>query len=1021
MLNALGLGHESELLPTPQAFPESGNVVRRAQLSEFIAMIGTAPRWIVHAAGGLGKTVFVQSVAAELAQQNEVVLFDCFGGGAYRTLADGRHRPERGLLHIVNELACRGLCDPILPGTSDSAEVVRRSIHRFKQAIEVVRRTKPSAHLVAIIDAADNAAMEAINRHQWSFPRELVESLTAADPIDGLTVIVTARPERVGIAIGSADCKPFEIKPFILAETGAFISARRTDATPTQVEVVHRRAEGNPRVIANLIEPDRDLVSETQTDARVELNGLIQERIDRAVKLAEIKGANPDSIGAFLCALSLLPPPVPLSEAAIAFGVSAPEIESFAADLSPLLDRTRHGLIFRDEPTETLVSQRYGGHVYLLNEVVARLTAAQSQSVYAARSLPGLLSAMGRIDDLHRLAFDATFPTTLTGDVAKRVIRLNRLRTALGAAARARRHDAIVDMLVELSTVVAVDERGQDYLLAHPDLVVALGDSDALRRLFESKTAWAGSRHARLTTAYTTDGDLPEAFVHAKRTEEWLQWLWKQDERDRFDVKTNFEDFVGIASYLVASGRTTVAASYVDQWRSDVYSYRLATRLVEVCRVSQALGKMPNAVGLLGTAADCRRLPASIPVAILKSLVVDDVTAEKLLSRLTKAVEKRPGTGDDLPEYREVDSYHLALQRCALRAAQLRLDEARTLAARVAPKRIDLWSLRDPFSTRYAVPWVISVAARAAADSRTPTLFDCVPTELWMLVKEESAPASDEEQLDLLKTRLKADPTKGDGETPKQMSAESRRQASDGLNVRIPAVLALTKRVATIASASDAQSRSVSLSEFFDGWKSAVAEVQKDYRYRTEDARFIDNLYSECALQVLNALNAFTAQTAAACIEWMGRAEFTPVHLFTELVAGFARNAETAEWAGKIAANTLAAIGHEDDVASRANLLARLARAILPADRAEATALFTRGLADLDAIGSGDYAFTNELLWFAKSSTNGPLPPDTAHHLAKICELNVYDSRKFPWPLAAAAFSRCWAGISGATVSLARS
>src|SRR5690606_30210764 len=112
------------------------------------------------------------------------------------------------------------------------------------------------------------------------------------------------------------------------------------------------------------------------------------------------------------------------------------------------------------------------------------------------------------------------------------------------------------------------------------------------------------------------------------------------------------------ASYLVASGRTTVAASYVDQWRSDAYSYRVATRLVEVCSVSEALGKMPNAAGLLGTAADCRRLPASIPVAILKSLVVDDITAGKLLSRLTKAVERRPGPGDDLPEYREVDSYN---------------------------------------------------------------------------------------------------------------------------------------------------------------------------------------------------------------------------------------------------------------------------------------------------------------------------------------------------------------------------
>jgi hypothetical protein len=102
VLSVLGFGYESELLPTPQAFPEVGNVVRRAHLSELIATVVNAPRWIVQAAGGLGKTVFVQSLAAELAQHHEVVLFDCFGGGAYPTLADGRHRPERGLLHVVN-------------------------------------------------------------------------------------------------------------------------------------------------------------------------------------------------------------------------------------------------------------------------------------------------------------------------------------------------------------------------------------------------------------------------------------------------------------------------------------------------------------------------------------------------------------------------------------------------------------------------------------------------------------------------------------------------------------------------------------------------------------------------------------------------------------------------------------------------------------------------------------------------------------------------------------------------------
>lgn len=562
VLAALRLSEEGDLLPTPQAFPEVGEIVKRAQLADFIKNITNAPRWIVHAAGGIGKTVFVESLAAELGAQDEVVLFDCFGGGAYRVLTDGRHRPERGLLHIVNELACRGICDPILPGTNDAAEVVRRSLQRFRQAIKVVRRTKPGGRLFILIDAADNAALEAERRGQPSFPRELLESLSAQAAIDGLFVIATARTERRYQAIGGAVCEPFALLPFTLAESEAFISARRPQASAAEIQVVHRRADGNPRVIANLIERDRDLVGETLSEAKVEVEGLIQERIDRAVNLARQKGAQADSIGAFLCALSVLPPPVPIDEIAIAFGIASAEVESFAADLSPLLDRTRHGIIFRDEPTETLVEQRYGSQLHLLNSVAARLIEAQASSVYAARSLPGLLFAMGRVDDLRKLAFDTRFPAALSSDVAKRTIRLNRLRTALGAAAHARNYNAMVDLLVELSSAVAVDERGKDYLLAHPDLVVSLGDSEALRRLFESKTDWPGIRHARLATAYATDGDLPEAYIHAKRADEWRRWLGRQTEQKQLHIQVHTEDLVGVAAYLVASGRTTTAAQY---------------------------------------------------------------------------------------------------------------------------------------------------------------------------------------------------------------------------------------------------------------------------------------------------------------------------------------------------------------------------------------------------------------------------------------------------------------------------
>jgi hypothetical protein len=458
ILAALGQAHEEDLLPTPDAFVAVGDVVRRAQLASFLGTLGPTGRWFVHAEGGIGKTVFVQSVAGHLGATDEVILFDCFGGGAYRNPIDERHRPERGLMHIVNELACRGLCDPILPGSTEPNEVIRRAIERLSQALLSLRRTRPNARLIIIMDAADNAADEARKRNQPSFPKALLESLTHQPSIDGLIVIATARPEHQELAIGTAQCTPFKIDPFNLNETSIFVSSRRPEATPAQIIALHSRSDGNPRVLANLIEMDRSLSGETQTEEKVRLDSLIEDRIERAIKLADTKGAKAGAIDGFLCALGVLPPPVPVDEMALAFGLSKEEVLSLAADLSPLLERTKHGLIFRDEPTETLVKRKYASKLSLMNDVVTRLTDAQGTSVYAARALPLLLSPMGRVDDLRRLAFDTRFPAELDSDVPKRAIRLIRVKMALGAAAKVRDFDATTDLLVELSRLIPLSQ-----------------------------------------------------------------------------------------------------------------------------------------------------------------------------------------------------------------------------------------------------------------------------------------------------------------------------------------------------------------------------------------------------------------------------------------------------------------------------------------------------------------------------------------------------------------------------------
>ena len=92
------------------------------------------------------------------------------------------------------------------------------------------------------------------------------------------------------------------------------------------------------------------------------LDSLLRERLADAREAARSRGERDADIDLLLTGLALLAPPVPIDELAAAKGTSVEAVESFAADLAPLLERTPFGLMFRDEPIETLIRTTYGGN-----------------------------------------------------------------------------------------------------------------------------------------------------------------------------------------------------------------------------------------------------------------------------------------------------------------------------------------------------------------------------------------------------------------------------------------------------------------------------------------------------------------------------------------------------------------------------------------------------------------------------------------------------------------------------------
>lgn len=81
VLDALELQGPDDLFPCPASFPEVGNVVERDQLSTVVKRIPKLDKpLLIHADGGVGKTVFLQSLSKTLSETHETVLFDRLRG-----------------------------------------------------------------------------------------------------------------------------------------------------------------------------------------------------------------------------------------------------------------------------------------------------------------------------------------------------------------------------------------------------------------------------------------------------------------------------------------------------------------------------------------------------------------------------------------------------------------------------------------------------------------------------------------------------------------------------------------------------------------------------------------------------------------------------------------------------------------------------------------------------------------------------------------------------------------------------
>ena len=243
------------------------------------------------------------------------------------------------------------------------------------------------------------------------------------------------------------------------------------------------------------------------------------------------------------------------------------------------------------------------------------------------------------------------------------------------------------------------------------------------------------------------------------------------------------------------------------------------------------------------------------------------------------------------------------------------------------------------------------------------------------------------------------------------MSYETKKDAERFIEERFEPLFEMSQAFAAMLS-SDAGKGDKPFLELVDVWTEFRVKRER-YSVAHETNLFFDQLGRQFLIFSLWARRDLKAASVNGFVSKVIEDSVAPASTLIEIITILSKRTDLQELAGKMAMKTKTLIEREDEVSCRASLFAQLSRAIMPASFDETACYFRAGLEQMDAIGSGDYQFTNELLLFAAELRGDELLEGDFHTLSNICELNMpSEEEKFPW----LAFARGLARTSGCSM-----
>ena len=577
---------ESSLFPAECQVKVPENAIPREQEQELIQEIirATGIPIIIHAAGGVGKSVFASRICYSLPASSACILYDCFGNGLYRNVSRLRHRHIDALVQIANELSARGLCHPLIPSAhADSSKYMKAFIYRLQQSVDSIRSKDPNALLCIIIDAADNAEMAAVEMgHSHSFVRDLLREELPKE----VRLVALCRTHRQDYLDPPPNALRLELKPFNRTETETYLKRFFPDATKQDIDEFHRLSSQNPRIQAMALSQEIELSEMLRSlgPNPTTVDSTIETLLNKAIiKLRDAAGVvEKAQIDKICTGLATLRPFIPMNTLASISGVDESAIRSFAFDLGRPLLVTGDMIQFFDEPAETWFRDKFKPKKEEQVEFIAVLKRIAVESTYVSFVLPQLMFEAGQMDELVSLVLTSE-ALPIANPIEKRNVELQRLQFALKASLRSKRYTDAVKLTLKAGGETAGDERQRKLLQSNTDLTAVFLGYDSIQDLVSRKTfksSWTGSRHAYEASLLSVHPELKaEARSRLRITYDWLKSWSRLSKVERGRERISDDDIVEMVIAEFNISGANACASALRWWTPRDVSFRVGRLL----------------------------------------------------------------------------------------------------------------------------------------------------------------------------------------------------------------------------------------------------------------------------------------------------------------------------------------------------------------------------------------------------------------------------------------------------------